>query len=89
VATGLPGHSSAVGGYGMNPDDPRRDPRADTGAGRPALPTGGSSSGIGTAGSFWAANVGTETSGAIRSPANAARDVGIMPTAGRVSRHTA
>ena len=33
--------------------------------------TGGSSSGIGTAASFWAANVGTETSGSILSPSNA------------------
>ena len=34
------------------------------------LATGGSSSGIGTAANFWAANVGTETSGSILSPSN-------------------
>ena len=38
--------------------------------GRPALQTGGSSSGVGTAANFWAANVGTETSGSILSPSN-------------------
>ncbi len=51
------------------------------------LGTGGSSSGIGTAASFWAANVGTETSGSILSPANQNMLVGIKPTVGRVSRH--
>ena len=68
--TPMPTNYSAVGGYGMNPYDPRRDPREATADGRPALATGGSSSGIGTAASFWAANVGTETSGSILSPAN-------------------
>jgi len=87
VATGMPGNYSALGGYGMNPYDPRRDPREATGDGRPVLGTGGSSSGIGTAASFWAANVGTETSGSILSPANANMLVGIKPTVGRVSRH--
>jgi amidase len=48
--------------------------------------TGGSSSGIGTAASFWAANVGTETSGSILSPANANMLVAIKPTVGRISR---
>jgi amidase len=51
------------------------------------LPTGGSSSGIGTAASFWAANVGTETSGSILSPANQTMLVGIKPTVGRISRY--
>lgn len=86
VATGMPGNYSAVGGYGMNPYDPRRDPR-ETGDGRPVLGTGGSSSGIGTAASFWAANVGTETSGSILSPSNANMLVGIKPTVGRISRY--
>ena len=49
--------------------------------------TGGSSSGIGTAASFWAANVGTETSGSILSPASANMLVGIKPTVGRISRY--
>lgn len=49
--------------------------------------TGGSSSGIGTAVSLWAANVGTETSGSILSPANQTMLVGIKPTVGRVSRY--
>src|SRR5205814_7223770 len=40
---------SAVGGFGLNPYDPRHDPREATGDGRSALATGGSSSGIGTA----------------------------------------
>jgi amidase len=87
VASGMPGNYSALGGYGMNPYDPRRDPREATGDGRPVMGTGGSSSGIGTAASFWAANVGTETSGSILSPANATMLVGIKPTVGRISRY--
>jgi amidase len=74
-------------GYGMNPYDPRRDPREATFDGRPALATGGSSSGVGTAASFWAANVGTETSGSILSPSNQNMLAGIKPTVGRVSRY--
>jgi amidase len=87
VATGMPGNYSALGGYGMNPYDPRRDPREATGDGRPVMGTGGSSSGIGTAASFWAANVGTETSGSILSPSSANMLVGIKPTVGRISRY--
>jgi amidase len=87
VATGMPGNYNAVSGYGLNPYDPRRDPREATADGRPALGVGGSSSGIGTAASFWAANVGTETSGSILSPANANMLVGIKPTLGRISRY--
>src|SRR6266581_213704 len=70
VAAGMPANYSALKGYGMNPYDPRRDPREATFDGRPALSPGGSSSGVGTTASFWAANVGTETSGSILSPAN-------------------
>ena len=87
MASGMPGNYSAVGGYGLNPYDPRRDPRESRNDGRPVLGVGGSSSGIGTAMSFWAANVGTETSGSILSPANANMLAGIKPTVGRVSRY--
>jgi amidase len=87
VASGMPGNYSALGGYGMNPYDPRRDTREASGDGRPVMGTGGSSSGIGTAASFWAANVGTETSGSILSPASANMLVGIKPTVGRISRY--
>ena len=87
VASGMPGNYSAIGGYGMNPYDPRRDPRESSGDGRPVMGTGGSSSGIGTAASFWAANVGTETSGSILSPSSANMLVGIKPTVGRISRY--
>ncbi len=83
----MPGNYSALGGYGMNPYDPRRDPREASADGRPALGTGGSSSGIGTAASFWAANVGTETSGSILSPSNQNMLAGIKPTVGRISRY--
>src|SRR5213075_3475731 len=65
----------------------RPDPREATFDGRPALQTGGSSSGIGTAASFWAANVGSDTGGSIISPSNANMLVGIRPTLGRVSRY--
>ncbi len=55
--------------------------------GRPALGTGGSSSGAGTAANFWAGNVGTETSGSILSPSNQNMLAGIKPTVGRISRY--
>ncbi len=87
VAAAMPANYSSLAGFGFNPYDPRRDPREGTFDGRPVLATGGSSSGIGTAASFWAANVGTETSGSILSPANQNMLVGIKPTVGRVSRY--
>ncbi len=86
IANGMPGNYNAIEGYGLNPYDPRRDPREGRNDGRPVLGTGGSSSGIGTAMSFWAANVGTETSGSILSPSNANMLAAVKPTVGRVSR---
>ncbi len=86
TARGMPGNYSAVGGFGLNPYDLRRDPREGRNDGRPVMGTGGSSSGIGTATSFWAGNVGTETSGSILSPAHANMLAAIKPTVGRVSR---
>jgi amidase len=87
VAVGMPTNYSSLGGFGFNPYDPRREPRENLADGRPVLATGGSSSGIGTAASFWAANVGTETSGSILNPANQTMLVGIKPTVGRISRY--
>jgi amidase len=87
VATGMPANYNALAGHGFNPYDPRRDPREATFDGRPALSTGGSSSGAGTAANFWAGNVGTETSGSILSPSNQNMLVGIKPTVGRISRY--
>ncbi len=87
IATGMPGNYNALAGYGFNPYDARPDPRDGTNDGRPALNAGGSSSGAGTAANFWAANVGTETSGSILTPANQTMLVGIKPTVGRISRH--
>ena len=84
--TPAPGDYNAVGGQGYNPYDPRRDPRPQTADGRPALNTGGSSSGIGTAANLWAANVGTETSGSILGPSNQTMLAAVKPTVGRVSR---
>ena len=86
IASGMPGNYNGLNGYGMNPWDPRRDPRDANFDGRPVLNTGGSSSGVGTSVSFWAGNVGTETSGSILSPAQQNMLVGIKPTVGRVSR---
>jgi len=86
TAAGMPGNYSALGGYGLNPYDPRRDPREGRNDGRPVMGTGGSSSGIGTAMSFWAANVGTETSGSILSPSNGNMLAAVKPTVGRISR---
>src|SRR5881394_263683 len=85
--TPMPGNYNAVGGYGYNPYDPRKDPRAATFDGRPVLGTGGSSSGIGTAANFWAGNVGSETSGSVLSPSNMNLLAGIKPTLGRISRY--
>ena len=84
--TPMPGNYNAIGGYGFNPYDPRRDPRTAA-DGRPALQTGGSSSGIGTAANFWAGNVGTETSGSILNPSSQTMLVGVKPTVGRISRY--
>src|SRR5437867_3675214 len=83
----MPNNYNALNGYGFNPYDTRRDPREATFDGRPALNTGGSSSGTGTAANFWAGNIGTETSGSILSPSNQNMLVGIKPTVGRVSRY--
>src|SRR5580693_9289268 len=77
---------NAVVGFGFNPYDPRPDPRL-TGDGRAVLSPGGSSSGAGTAASFWAANVGSDTGGSIIQPSNQAMLVGIRPTIGRISRY--
>jgi amidase len=85
--TPMPGNYNALGGYGYNPYDPRKDPREATFDGRPALGTGGSSSGIGTAANFWAGNVGSETSGSILSPSNQNMLAAIKPTVGRISRY--
>jgi amidase len=85
--TPMPGNYNAVNGQGYNPYDPRKDPREATFDGRPALNTGGSSSGAGTTANFWAANVGSETSGSILSPSNQNMLAGIKPTVGRISRY--
>jgi amidase len=85
--TPMPANYGSLHGFGFNPYDPRRDPREATNDGRPALATGGSSSGIGTTASFWAASVGTETSGSILSPANQTGLAAVKPTVGRISRY--
>src|SRR5499427_3481109 len=84
--TQMPTNYNAISGHGMNPYDSRRDLR-EASDGRAVLFAGGSSSGIGTAANFWAANVGTETSGSILTPSNATMLVGIKPTLGRISRY--
>src|SRR4051812_21075229 len=83
----MPNNYNSLNGYGYDPYDARRDPRDASFDGRPALNTGGSSSGAGTAASFWAANVGTETSGSILSPSNQNMLAAIKPTVGRISRY--
>ena len=83
----MPANYNAIGGFGFNPYDPRRDPREATSDGRPALQTGGSSSGVGTAANLWAANIGSETSGSILSPSNQNMLAAIKPTVGRISRY--
>jgi amidase len=91
------GGNLALVGYGFNPFDPRIDPRPlgkDSAGkdiptdGRPALATGGSSSGpaIAVSANLATVGVGTETSGSILSPATQNLIVGIKPTVGLVSR---
>ncbi|HEX3480097.1 MAG TPA: amidase family protein [Kofleriaceae bacterium] len=85
IANGMPSGYSSLGGYGLNPFDPRPLPGGD---GRPALTPGGSSSGPGIAVSanLVTIAIGTETSGSILSPSTANGDAGIKPTLGLVSR---
>jgi amidase len=85
IAIGMPTGYSSLGGFGLNPYDPRVLPGGD---GRPVLQTGGSSSGpgIGVSANLVTVAVGTETSGSILSPASANGVVGIKPTVGLVSR---
>jgi amidase len=85
IAIGMPSGYSSLGGYGLNPYDPRPLPGGD---GRPVLTPGGSSSGSGiaVAANLVAVAVGTETSGSILSPGTANNVVGIKPTLGLVSR---
>ena len=86
MVLGMANNYSAVGGYAFNPYDIRRDPRPGLNDGRGVLPTGSSSSGSGTAASFWAANIGTETTTSIIGPASAAMLAAVKPTVGRISR---
>lgn len=83
----MPANYNGIREFAYNPYDPRRDPREATGDGRPALQTGGSSSGAGTTSNFWAGNVGSETSGSILSPSNQNMLAAIKPTVGRISRY--
>jgi len=85
IAIGMPSGYSSLGGYGLNPYDPRPLPGSD---GRPVLTPGGSSSGPGIAVSanLVTVAIGTETSGSILSPSSSNGVVGIKPTLGLVSR---
>jgi amidase len=87
MVIGMPNNYSSVAGFAFNPYDPRPEPRPGLADGRGVLPTGSSSSGAGTAASFWAANVGTETTTSIIGPASATMLAAIKPTVGRISRH--
>ena len=85
IANGMPAGYSSLGGYGLNPFDPRPLPGGD---GRPVLTPGGSSSGpgIAVAANLVTVAIGTETSGSILSPSSSNGVVGIKPTLGLVSR---
>jgi amidase len=86
VASAMPAGYGSLHGFSFNPYAPAQrsgTARQET----PVLSPGGSSSGIGTAASLWAASVGTETSGSILNPSSQTMLVGIKPTVGRVSRY--
>jgi amidase len=85
--TPFPGNYNALRRFGLNPYDPRPDPRPGRNDGRPALEPRGSSWGGGTAASLWAADVGTDTTGSLLGPSNAAMLVGLRPTLARISRY--
>jgi amidase len=90
LTNGMPTGYSSLGGYVLDPYDPRPIPTPLVNSdGRQALGPGGSSSGPGVAASsnLAAATVGTETSGSILSPSNANSVVGIKPTVGLISHH--
>ena len=83
MTTGMPAGYSSLGGHGVNPYDPRRNPDGSA----MASPGGSSSgSGIATAANLVNVAIGTETSGSILSPASRNGVVGIKPTLGLVSR---
>lgn len=95
LTNGMPAGYSSLGRYGLNPFDPRTDPRPGLDVfgrpfadGRPALSPGGSSSGpgIGASANLTMVAIGTETSGSILSPGTQNLVVGIKPTVGLVSR---
>src|SRR5256885_15595249 len=71
-------------GYGFDPYDPRTDPRPAFDDGRPALATGGSSSGPGVAGpaDLATVGVGTRTPGSVLSPATPNLLVRLQPPDG-------
>lgn len=85
MAAGMPPGFSSLGGFTMNPYDPRPLPGGD---GRPVIPTGSSSSGSAVAVSANLASValGTETINSIINPARVSAVVGIKPTRGLLSR---
>ncbi|HMG24729.1 MAG TPA: amidase family protein [Kofleriaceae bacterium] len=85
IAIGMPSGYSSLGGYGLNPYDPRPLPGSD---GRPVLTPGGSSSGpgIAVAANLVTIAIGSETSGSILSPSSSNGVAGIKPTLGLVSR---
>jgi len=85
IANNMPSGYSSLGGYGLNPYDPRPLPGGD---GRPVLTPGGSSSGpgIAVAANLVTVAIGSETSGSILSPSSSNGVVGIKPTLGLVSR---
>jgi len=85
IANAMPSGYSSLGGYGLNPYDPRPLPGGD---GRPVLTPGGSSSGpgIAVAANLTAIAIGSETSGSILSPSSSNGVAGIKPTLGLVSR---
>lgn len=92
LTNGMPAGYSSLNGFTLNPYNlalaSTNPPPAASPDGRPALSTGGSSSGSGVsmAANFAALSIGTETSGSILSPSNQNSLVGIKPTVGLWSR---
>ena len=86
VAANMPTNYNAVHGYGMNPYDPRRDPRSEATAGRSCRPAARAPASAPRRTSGPATSA-PKRPGSILSPSNQNMLAAIKPTVGRISRY--